>query len=162
MFDQTLNVPPIESAINVPQFCNFIEKHTFKRLLRTPFFLKHLWWCFCTTLPNVNQLRGIPRRFLPLVPEQLLCGTVPFQSNPFKLSIRLAIFLDDYFSEQLFFITPTQRSSYKRFPIKKAVDRKTHLSESLFNKHYKKETPTQVFYCKYCKVFKNIYFEEHL
>ena len=25
-----------------------------------------------------------------------------------------------------------------------------------------KETPTQVFSCEYCKIFKNIYFEEHL
>ena len=25
-----------------------------------------------------------------------------------------------------------------------------------------KETPTQVFSCEYCKIFKNTYFEEHL
>ena len=25
-----------------------------------------------------------------------------------------------------------------------------------------KETPTQVFSCEYCEIFKNIYFEEHL
>ena len=26
----------------------------------------------------------------------------------------------------------------------------------------KKETPTQVFFCEYCEVFKSTYFEEHL
>ena len=26
----------------------------------------------------------------------------------------------------------------------------------------KKETPTQVFTCEYCEIFKNTYFEEHL
>ena len=25
-----------------------------------------------------------------------------------------------------------------------------------------KETPTQVFYCEYCEIFKNTYFKEHL
>ena len=29
-------------------------------------------------------------------------------------------------------------------------------------KFFTKETLTQVFYCKFCKVFKNTYFEEHL
>ena len=27
---------------------------------------------------------------------------------------------------------------------------------------YEKETPTQVFFCEYCKIFKNIHFEEHM
>ena len=27
---------------------------------------------------------------------------------------------------------------------------------------FKKETPTQVFSCKICEIFKNTYFEEHL
>ena len=30
--------------------------------------------------------------------------------------------------------------------------------ESLFNKFYKKETPTQVFRCGYCDIFKNSFF----
>ena len=34
--------------------------------------------------------------------------------------------------------------------------------ESLFNKVYQKETPTQMFSCEYCKIFKSIYFAEHL
>ena len=41
--------------------------------------------------------------------------------------------------------------------------------ESLFKKlqgrgleHYQKETPTQVFSCKYFEIFKNTYFEKHL
>ena len=42
--------------------------------------------------------------------------------------------------------------------------------EFLFNKVanledvelYEKETPTQVFSCKYCEIFKTIYFEVHL
>ena len=29
-------------------------------------------------------------------------------------------------------------------------------------KGIKKETPTQVFSCEYCKIFKNSYFKEHL
>ena len=32
----------------------------------------------------------------------------------------------------------------------------------LNEKIYKKENPPQVFSCKYCKIFKNSYFEEHL
>ena len=35
---------------------------------------------------------------------------------------------------------------------------KTPVLESL----YYKETPTQVFFCEYCKMFKNTYFEKHL
>ena len=31
-----------------------------------------------------------------------------------------------------------------------------------FTKDIKKETPTQVSSCEYCKVFKNSYFKEHL
>ena len=37
--------------------------------------------------------------------------------------------------------------------------------ESAFNKVaslYQKEIPTQVFFCKYCKIFKSTHFEEHL
>ena len=34
--------------------------------------------------------------------------------------------------------------------------------ESLFNKFYYKETPTQVFSWEYCETFKNTYCEEHL
>ena len=28
--------------------------------------------------------------------------------------------------------------------------------------HYQKETPTQVFSCEYCEIFRNTYFEEYL
>ena len=44
-------------------------------------------------------------------------------------------------------------------------------SEQFFNFHrktpeglqlYQKETPTQVFSCEYCEIFKNTYFGEHL
>ena len=44
----------------------------------------------------------------------------------------------------------------KKFP---KFHRKTPLSESRF---LKKETPTQVFSCEICEIFKNTYFEEHL
>ena len=42
------------------------------------------------------------------------------------------------------------------------VHRKTLVLESLFNKFYQKETPTQVFSWEYCGTFKNTYFEEDL
>ena len=47
------------------------------------------------------------------------------------------------------------------------IHRNTPVSESLINKvvglHFiKKETPTQVFFCEYCEIFKNTYFEKHL
>ena len=32
----------------------------------------------------------------------------------------------------------------------------------LIEKIYYKENPPQVFSCKYCEIFKNTYFEEHL
>ena len=33
------------------------------------------------------------------------------------------------------------------------------MAESLYDN---KETPTQVFFCEYCDIFKNTYFEKHL
>ena len=44
------------------------------------------------------------------------------------------------------------------------MNRKTPELEFLFNKvaglqHYQKETPAQVFSCKYCGIFINTYFE---
>ena len=39
---------------------------------------------------------------------------------------------------------------------------KTPMLESLFNKVYQKETPTQAFSCEYDKMFKSSYFEKHL
>ena len=50
------------------------------------------------------------------------------------------------------------------------IHRKTPLSESLSNKvsglkaciFIQKETPTQVFFCEYCEIFKNSFFIGHL
>ena len=45
------------------------------------------------------------------------------------------------------------------------IYRKTTVLKSLLNKSfqlYKKGTPTQVFYCEYCEIFKNTYYEKHL
>ena len=50
------------------------------------------------------------------------------------------------------------------------IHRKTPVLESLFNKVtglkdcilIKKETPTAVFYCEYCKIFRNSFFIEHI
>ena len=44
---------------------------------------------------------------------------------------------------------------------------KTAALESLFNKvadlkDYLKKTPTQVFFCEYCKIFKNTYLKKYL
>ena len=39
---------------------------------------------------------------------------------------------------------------------------KTPVLETLFNKHCYKEIATQMFSCKYFKIFKNIFFMEHL
>ena len=39
------------------------------------------------------------------------------------------------------------------------IPRNTHVTESLYDN---KETPTQVFFCQYCDIFKNTYFEKHL
>ena len=108
----------------------------------------------------------------------MLCVTVPCQSNPFKLSIRLTIFWNSYFSEQnssfsenLFFITATNRSSHQRCSVKKScsskfrnINRERPVLESLLDKvgsfqgynFTKNKTPTQVFSCKYCEIFKNI------
>ena len=58
------------------------------------------------------------------------------------------------------------RSSHKRCSIKRAVLKnlaiftEKHLHWSLFRPS--KETPTQVFFCEYCQIFKSTYFEEHL
>ena len=42
------------------------------------------------------------------------------------------------------------------------IHRKTPVLESFFNKVTDLQTPTQVFSCEYCEIFKNTYFEEHL
>ena len=34
--------------------------------------------CFCVALPNMNELKVIPHRFLLLFAEELLCGAFPF------------------------------------------------------------------------------------
>ena len=59
------------------------------------------------------------------------------------------------------------RSSHQKCSQKKRYSwkfdkfyRKTPVLESLFNKVA--ETPTQVFSCEICQIFKKTYFEEHL
>ena len=39
---------------------------------------------------------------------------------------------------------------------------KAAMFEPLFNKHFYKEIAAQMFSCKYCKIFKNSFFTEHL
>ena len=84
-------------------------------------------FAMCNTTDNSKdsgQLKDIPHRFPLLVPEYVLCVTVSFQSNPFNSSylfFEIAVFLNSYFSEQVFFITATYRSSHQRCSIKKAV-----------------------------------------
>ena len=68
----------------------------------------------------------------------------------------------------------TTRSSHRRLFHNIAVkisqySQETPVIESLFNnaaslryKFIKKETPTHVFFCEYCEIFKNTYGEEHL
>ena len=57
------------------------------------------------------------------------------------------------------------RSSHQRCSIKRAVLKNfaiftgKHLCRSRF---FQKETPTLVFFCEYCEIFKNTYFEKHL
>ena len=68
------------------------------------------------------------------------------------------------------------RSSYQRCSVQKAVLKNftiftgIHLCRSLFLIKLQvfrpatllKETPTQVFFCEYCEIFKSTYFEKHL
>ena len=42
------------------------------------------------------------------------------------------------------------------------IYRKTPVLESFFDNFIKKGTPTQIFSCEYCEIFKNTFFEEHL
>ena len=74
------------------------------------------------------------------------------------------------------FVFTLFRSSHRRCFIKKAVLKHfaiftwKHLCWSLFliklqpfrSATLLKETPTQLFSCDYCEIFKNTYFEEHL
>ena len=84
-------------------------------------------FAMCNTTDNSKdsgQLKGIPHRFSLLVPEHVLCVTVSFQSNPFNSSylfFEIAVFLNSYFSEQVFFVIAAQRSSHQRYSIKKSV-----------------------------------------
>ena len=62
------------------------------------------------------------------------------------------------------------RSSHRRCSVKKGalndfryIHRKTPVLELENTCNFiKKETPTQVFSCEYCEIFKNTYFEERL
>ena len=58
------------------------------------------------------------------------------------------------------------RSSQRRCSAKKCVLKNFAIftGKQLFKdlQFYEKETLTQVFFCEYCKIFKNTYFEEHL
>ena len=64
--------------------------------------------------------------------------------------------------------TTRVRSSHSQMFFKKGVLKNftifagNYLCWSLFKKVYYKETPTKVFYCEYCEIFKSTYFEEHL
>ena len=62
-------------------------------------------------------------------------------------------------------LRPSKTSLY--VSIFRNIHMKTTVLESLFNKvaglqACNKETPTQVFSCEYCEIFKNTYFEERL
>ena len=67
----------------------------------------------------------------------VMCNS-PFQNNPFMLSMGLAIFWNSHFSEQLFSVTVTYRSSHQRCFLNKAVLNNSailtgnHLSWGLF------------------------------
>ena len=114
------------------------------KFLRTPFSLEYLRWFLLCNSTEHELLKGILNRSLLLVPEQILCVTVPFQRNPFKLSIRLAIFWNNYFSEELLFRTAIFHNSYLQEPkvfYKKScsskfrnIHRKTPVLECLFKK----------------------------
>ena len=90
----------------------------------------------------MNELKGIPHRFLQLVPEKLLCGTVPFQSSPFKLSVRLVTFWNSYFwnSFRTAIFHNSYRSSHQSCYLKKLFLKISQYSHenicvgSLFNK----------------------------
>ena len=45
-----------------------------------------------------------------------------------------------------------------KYSLSPNILRKAPVLESLFNSLYLKETPTQVFSCEYCKIFKNSFF----
>ena len=87
-------------------------------------------------------------------------------------------FLCWYKFEHLFFRNNSQsRSSHHRCSMKKAVLKdltiftRKRLCQSLFliklqtfrpATLFKKSAPIRVFFCEYCKIFKNTYFEEYL
>ena len=76
---------------------------------------------------------------------------------------KIAIFFFLFFCEALIF-----RSSHRTCSIKKGVLRNfakftgKYLCQSLFFKKVRKETLAQLFFCKFCKTFKNTIFTEHL
>ena len=64
-----------------------------------------------------------------------------------------------------FFSHKKRKSSQKQSP--KIFDKKAVLpnkSSKVFQRlqHYQKQTPTQVFSCEYCEIFKSTYFDGHL
>ena len=69
-------------------------------------------------------------------------------------------------TEQLLF--QTDKSSHRRCSIKKLFvkisqySRENTCTEVFLKKSCKCEAPTQMFYCEYCEISKNTYFEEHL
>ena len=86
--------------------CEFYE------IFKNNFFLRAPPVATSVQLYLIWMNSSVPHRFLLLISEQLLCGTVAFQTNPFKLTIRLAIFWNSYFSEELLFRTAIIYSNY--------------------------------------------------
>ena len=90
------------------------------------------------TLSNMNELKAIPHRFSPLVPEQLLCRAVPFQSN-FQIIYQISYFSNSYFSEQLLSRTAILYITYlkdfsKQLVFSDSTDVYFHLYSPVLNK----------------------------
>ena len=77
------------------RFAKFIGNHLYQRNLRK------MSSCEFCDVQLYRKFKGIPHRFSLLVPEYLLCVTVPFQNNfSEQLLFRTGIFHNSYLQEQ--------------------------------------------------------------
>ena len=100
----------------------------FTKLLRTPFFIEHLWWLLLKT--TIKERFHWSSVVSPTSASDFLTN-FKYRSSPPEVFCKKCVL--KYFTK----LTGK------------------HLRQSLF---IKKETLAQVFYCEVCKIFKNTYF----
>ena len=117
---------------------------------------KHLYWSLFLIKLKAKAYKSIKKRL---------------QHRYFPVNIRkclrTAFFMEPF---RWLLLKVMQRWHKKEYLLTKRSNQQNCFFTSLLKRNsntgglqlYQKKTPTQVFFCKYCEIFKNTYFEEQL